>query len=106
MICKDCIFRNVYCCDHGHAVDPKKTECVQFAPVKEATTVLKSWQAFAPVGTVERIYIDAMIDILNLRPVQEQVFNAAVDWLYRAKDSLDARSIRASVQVFHNFTPI
>lgn len=101
MTCKDCRFRLMYQCDkHGELpweVIEKDIGCKDYRQLEPASDVLSRWKEFAPEGTLERMYIDAMHDAIWIKAFDCRTLDRAIQWVYELADSPDVRSLRDSV---------
>ena len=110
MRCKDCAYMRIYVCDkHGEIPVEKidhENKCKDYEKLGDAVEILKGWLSHATEGTIEHQYIGAILKVMHLQACDESVFDSAVTWIYGLRDSKALRAIKASVQVFHNWSPI
>jgi hypothetical protein len=101
--CTNCEKRKVQWCDkHGGIpaeMVEKEINCPDFAPFEDAELVLKRWAQGVDQGSIEHIYINALLDGMSLMRISDQL-DAAVCWLYSLPDSKGVRAVQHSVQVF------
>lgn len=103
MRCKECALRVVLQCDkHGelpwHIVE-HEIDCPDFKALEQADTVLRRWLAFAPEGSIERQYIEAMLSAIWVKPVDGCALDNAIKWVYELPDSHDVRAMRDTVSM-------
>lgn len=101
--CIDCSLRQVQWCDKHGAIPAEMVEhehrCHDFIPHEDAEAVLDRWLAGVDQGSIEQIYIQALLDGIKMMRIDNQL-DAAICWLYSLPDSKGVRAVRYSVQVF------
>ena len=108
--CKDCVYRNLYMCDKHGEIPVERIElsidCKDFEALEDGSKVLLRWRESAPIGTMEREYLDEIISAMDLSSPYGKTFDKAITWIYTIPDSKDARALRSACFVFPVESPI
>ena len=105
--CGNCVKRNGYNCDKFGEIPAahieKPSACAEYEYIDGVKT-LADWLKSTPQGTIEHEYIEALMNMMNLKPSKN--FDDAVTWLYRLKESKSVRAVRNVCFVFEVKSPI
>jgi hypothetical protein len=98
--CETCKYRSVEVCDKFGVIPVefivKSNSCESWEPLDTGHEVLSRWIGHAKTGTIERQWIEAMLNAITLKSI-DPCLSSAINWVYGLPDSFDVRALRETV---------